>query len=283
MRSTRTSHAESGFSLVELLVATTIVAFALAVAGGLFVASRNFIQEQILRIETTQALRGTLENLARDLRLGGACLPPIGDFVALSGSNSGTIDGVITRTGLVQPNLTCIRAALTANAAASDSLLNIDAIGGFADGMRAYIRNANGTGDYFDIVHVDTGNKTLQKAGGAMSQDYPIGSGVFALDERQYAIDTTKYPGLPVLTIAVNGAQPVEFAFGIESVDIQYQLARNCPPCDVVDLPADPGEWRLVTQLLINVTARSRTPGGNGQYYRRSGQISAKPRNLLPG
>lgn len=283
MQSTRTLRADRGFSLVELLVATTIVAFALSVAGGLFVASRNFIQEQILRIETMQALRGTLENLARDLRLGGACLPPIGDFIALSGSNSGTIDGVITRTGLVQPNLTCIRAALTASALATDSTLKVDAITGFTDGMRAYIRNSNGTGDYFDIVHVDLGIKTLQKAGGVMSQAYPIGSGVFAVDERQYAINTTKYSGLPVLTIAVNGATPVEFAFGIESVNIQYQLARNCPSCDVVDLPATDTEWRLVTQLFINVTARSRTTGGDGLYYRRSGQISAKPRNLLPG
>src|SRR5262249_33413340 len=106
--------------------------------------------------------------------------------------------------------------------------------------------------------------------------------GVYAVDERQYAIDTTTNPALPVLTIAVNGASPVPFAFGIEAANIQYQLNRNCPTCDVVDLPANDAEWALVNQLYLTVTARSRVKASDGQYIRLTRQIGVKPRNLLP-
>ena len=161
--------------------------------------------------------------------------------------------------------------------------------------MRVYIRQSNGSsGEVFNITSVDTDNNVLGKTasltcpdvvGGCPTPAYPAGSGVYAVDERQYTVDASN-PALPVLTLTANGAAPVPFAFGIEGLQLQYELARNCEShagCDVVNVPANESEFALVNQIYITLTARSRTPSLNGQYYRVTRTVSAKPRNLLPG
>jgi hypothetical protein len=85
-----------------------------------------------------------------------------------------------------------------------------------------------------------------------------------------------------VLTIAANGTAAVPFAYGVQSVNVRYQLASNCPSCLEVDLPSA-AQWPLVNQLFVTATMKSRNPLSNGQYYTVSGTIGAKPRNLLPG
>lgn len=240
------------------------------------------MRDQIIRIEALQGLRATLESMARDLRLGGACLPTDGNFVSLSGTDSATADTIVTRTGLVRQNRSCIRTALRRRLQQTSRALKVDSISGFAIGMRAMIWHPNGTGELFTITGINTSRRKLL-TGATFAQTYPKTSGVYAIDERAYSIDTSSAPS-PVLTIAANGDAPMPFAAGIENLNVRYELARNCPPCDIVDAPA-PGsdDWRLVNQILITATVRSLKPLRNGQYFRRTGRISAKPRNLLPG
>ncbi|MFN8624439.1 MAG: hypothetical protein U0587_00390 [Candidatus Binatia bacterium] len=266
---------------MELLVGTMVMSLVLTTLTALFVASRNTIQQQILRVETLQALRATLDNLTRDLRLGGACLPTTGSLVALGGTNLANTDTIVSRAGLVDANLTCIVTTLHDPLPSTAGELTVEATTGFADGMRAYIRHPNGTGEFFTITHVDASASTLEKAGQS-SQNYPVGSGVYAVDERTYAIDASN-PSAPVLVLTKDGGTPTPFASGIEALGVQYELARNCPPCDVVDLPANDSEWMLVNEILVAVTARSRVPDRDGRYFRRVGRIAVKPRNLLPG
>jgi len=266
--------------VIEILVGAALTSLILGVMGAFFVASRNFAQQEVLRVETTQALRSSMDNLTRDLRLSGACLPVTGNFVSLGGTNSGTLDAVVTRTGVLRSDLSCVRTTLSAAVLATTTTLPVVSANGFASGTRVYLRNPNGTGELFTLTGAQTSNNTLLKTG-ALSAGYPIGSGVYAVDERQYGIDTTN-AALPVLTVALNGNAPMQFASGIESVNVQYELQRNCPPCDVVDLPQTDNEWAMVKQLFVNITARSRVPGWGGQYIRLSGQIGVKPRNLVP-
>jgi prepilin-type N-terminal cleavage/methylation domain-containing protein len=282
MQSTPMSLGERGFSLVEMVVASAIVSTVLAAVGTLFVVSRGLMQDQILLVETQQGLRSTLESMARDLRLSGACLPITGDFVVLDGTDSASTDSITTRTGLVRPNLSCVSTTLTAAMSKTASTLTVGSTEGFSPGVRAVIRHAgNGSGESFTIATVTPPN-TLTKSGG-WTQDYPKDSGVYAADERTYSVDTTTNPSLPVLTVAANGNPPSAFAFGIENLTIKYLLNRNCPPCDIIDAPApDDDQWRMVNEILITATARSRTPTRNGHYIRLTGRISAKPRNLLP-
>jgi type II secretory pathway pseudopilin PulG len=269
---------------VELLVATVIISMAMAVAGAFFVAARTTITDQIIRTETLQGLRASMDEMVRDLRLGGACLPITGDFVTLDSVNSGT-DQIVTRTGLVRPNETCVRTVTTAAITTSTTTIPVQTASGFTSTMRVYIRDAAGTtGELFNLTGVDTSANTLTK-GTTLTASYVAGAGVYAIDERQYKVDTSN-PSLPVLALGVNGAPGTPFAIGIENLQLQYQLARNCASgagCDVVDLPASDSEFALVNQIFITLTARSRTTLSTGQYYRVARTVSAKPRNLLPG
>jgi prepilin-type N-terminal cleavage/methylation domain-containing protein len=282
MASIPTSLGERAFSLVELMVATTVIGTVLAAAGVFFVSSRDAMQQEILNVETAQALRATLDALQRDLRLSGACLTTIGSVVALSGTDAGTSDRIVTRTGIVSSSLTCVRTALSVAVSAGTATLPVQSTTGFASGMRVYVYNStSGGGEFFTVTQVQSGALSLQ-CDNATSQAYQQYSGVYAVDERAYAVDTSN-AALPILTLALNNGSPQAFAAGIESFNVRYTLARNCPACDVVDLPASNAEWMLVNEVSVSVTARSRVPGRNGQYYRRTGQVTLKPRNLLPG
>jgi len=291
------SHADRGFSLIEMMVTITITSLALSLAGALFVASRNALLDEMARQETLQGLRATLDALERDLRLGGACLPTTGnDFPPLSGTNSGTLDGVTTRTGMVRSDLTCIKNVIctclqtngtcqasppcsTPSISAGTTTLPLQSVNGFAVGQRGYIRGSSNSGEYFTITNVNPSSKTLTIAAGLQSA-YSISSGVWAVDERIYNINATTYAPVTVLTIAANGANPVPFAYGVQKVDISYALLNNTPA--TVDLPSAT-QWSLVNELYATVTMKSRKPLSNGQYYTVSGTIAAKPRNLLPG
>ena len=281
------SHAERGFSAVEMMAAITVMSLALSVAGGFFVANRNALADEMARQETLQGLRAALDTLERDLRLGGACLPTTGnDFPPLAGSNSGTLDGVTTRTALVRSDLTCIQSTIQATSPATGialgaTTLPLQSVSGFAVGQRAYIRGSTNSGEYFNITAVNTSTNKLTIASG-LGSAYLNGSGVWAVDERVYSIDSTTYSPLTVIAIAANGAPATPFAYGVQSVNVQYQLISNCPACDVVDLPSAT-QWALVNQLYLTVTMQSLSKLSNGQFYTVTGKIGIKPRNLLPG
>ncbi len=140
----------------------------------------------------------------------------------------------------------------------------VESTEGFAAGMRAYIRGPAGTGEYFDVTSVISPTQLGKSQ--TLTQDYPETSGVYAIDERRFFLQNfvTSNGPLPELQMQIGNQAPQSFAVGIEKLNIRYQLRRNCPPCDVVDLPADNSEWSIVEEVLLNVTARSELPDANG-------------------
>lgn len=269
----------SGFSIVELLLSTALATMALAATSSLFLAGRNTMRNEDVSLETSHAIRSTTDLFLRDLRLGGACLPVTGGFVSLEGIDNGATDEIISRTGLTRSDLSCVRSASVGVAPSGSSTIVLENVDGFAAGTRAYVRHPNGSGEFFTVDGVDAASKTLTSAA-AFGAEYPVTSGVYGIDERRYTVDLAADP--PVLRVQINNEEPMPYAIGIEKVDIQYQLKRNCPACDVVDLPKDNAEWALVDQVLLTVTARSSRPSESGQLYRKSMTVRVKPRNLLP-
>src|SRR4029077_21024176 len=85
-----------------------------------------------------------------------------------------------------------------------------------------------------------------------LAQPYPVGSGVYAVDERIYAIDVNQDP--PLLMLTVNRGAPQAFAAGVRDLQVDYVLNRNCPTCDQVDLPANTAEWWLVNAVEVTAT-----------------------------
>jgi hypothetical protein len=269
--------------MLELLVAIAVTTAAMGAAATFFHASARFIRNQEREIETTQAVRASVDVLVRDLRLGGACLPVTGDFITLSGVDSSTRDELTTRTGLTRPDLSCVRTATMGDTPKAGATIAVERADGFQPNMRAYIRAGDGSGEFFNITSVDTTGNILGRDR-SFASDYPASSGVYAVDERRFFISdvTTPWGVLPQLQLQIGDDSPSSFAIGLEQLNIRYRLKRNCPPCDVVDIPADTDEWRTVDEILLTLTARSILPNPAGTYYRRTMNVAVKPRNLLP-
>lgn len=278
-RSTLRFAAEGGFSVVELALSLSLAAVAFAATSSFFLAGRTAMRDEETFLETTHAARASLDLLLRDLRLGGACLPVTGSFIALDGVDDGATDEIVTRTGLTRADLSCIRTATVGLAEAESSSVQVENVDGFAPRTRAYIRHPNGSGEYVNVALVDAKTNTIV-IDGAFGSDYPETSGLYAIEERRFAIDTGVDP--PQLVMQENAGPVYPFAAGVEELNVQYQLRRNCPQCDVVDLPASDAEWALVDQILLTVTARSTRPSQSGERYARSHTVRVKPRNLLP-
>ncbi|GIW42831.1 MAG: hypothetical protein KatS3mg077_0113 [Candidatus Binatia bacterium] len=275
---------QNGNSLLELLVAITVTSLAIAVSTGFLSGTRRTVTQQELLNEASMNLRSVLDTLIRDVRLAGACLPVTGDFVALDGADGGDEDKIWVRTGLVRPDLSCIRTATTSPITSSTTAIPVESVDGFSVGTRAYIRNTSGTGEYFTVIGVDSSNNRLSKAATPLSAGYPAGSGIYAVDERGYSINHWAAPwgDTPELMLQVGDQSPQPFAVGVERLNFRYQLRRNCPPCDVVDLPATEDEWRLVEQVIAEVRVRSDRTDPAGNFLRREAVVNIKPRNLLP-
>jgi len=277
-RSSRPS-TERGFGLIELLISASLASISLLAVAQFFSMQAKQQKGQSYRVEMQQALRSSLDTITRDLRLAGACLPSTGDFVAIDATNGtgANPDTITIRSGIVRADLSCIVTSLSALTQAGQTTLTVTSAAGFVVGQLVLLRHPGGFGQ---VTFVTSAAGTNVVVADAATQDYPVGSGLFAVDERVYQIDTTVTPNRLMLT--VNRAVPEAFAAGITDLQFQYILQQNCPTCDVVDLPPDDPTWRLVNEVLV--TARAATVGAT----RTQDQVSmtetsrGKPRNLLP-
>jgi hypothetical protein len=259
-----------------------VTTLAVTATSGFFLASNRQVRSQLHGIETSQAARSVTDVIVRDLRLSGACLPETGRFIALEGADGGERDEIVTRTGLLQP-ASCVQTSLRQFATAGSQTLYVEQVDGFQSGMRVYLRNGTGDGEYIEVSSIDSTDGTLS-VDGILAASYPKTSGVYAVSERRFYVSdaATPLPSTPQLMMQVDGGEPTPFAAGIEKLDFRYQLARNCPPCDTVDLPQGEEEWSIVDQVFVTVTARSETTDPEGEFYRRTITLGVKPRNLRP-
>jgi len=270
-----------GFSLLELLMAVGLAGIALTSIVQFFALQTRKMKGHTYRVEAQQAARTSLDAISRDVRLAGACLPITGAYVPLAGTNGPGPDSITVRTGIVRANLSCIVAGLTAPMAQGSSTATVDSANGFTATMLVYLRHPSGSGQFMFVTGTGATTISLDQAASVL---YPIGSGIYAIDERTYAVDTTSVPGVPELTIAINRGPSEAFAAGVQDLQIRYTLNRNCPPCDVVDAPApnDTATWRLVNSVDLTATVQTIGTVRAEDAVTMVQTASAKPRNLLP-
>lgn len=286
-----TSTIERGFSLVELLLTILVASVGLAAAVTYSAYESTQTRQSSLRVEAQQALRASLDAMARDIKLAGACLPTGGPFVALDGAN-GPPDAITIVSGVVQGTASCTYGGATAPISPGSTVLSIDNVTGFAPGQLVYITGA-GSGEIVNgVTAVTTGIApagTITLSTGVVGT-YPVSAGIYAVDERVYWVDQTN-PALPKLTLTVNRQAPEAFAAGMTNLQIQYVLNRSCPTCDVIGAPPlvagakDSATWWLVNDVILTATVQ--TIGASPQEAAEATLVEttdAKPRNLLqPG
>jgi prepilin-type N-terminal cleavage/methylation domain-containing protein len=277
------SRSERGFSIVELLVALGIVGVTLAGVVPFFALQARKMKSASYRLEAQQGMRASLDAMSRDIRLAGACLPTKGQFVALAGVDAAAGDQITVRSGIISSGTSCIKTTTTADVAQGASALPVNSTAGFTNGMLVFLSHPQGGGEIHKATSVSGNSITLDSG---VSQTYPGPppggpSGVYALDERVYALDKSN-PANPVLTLTVNRTAPQAFAAGVSDLQIRYTLNQNCPPCDTVNVPPDTATWWLVNDVVLTATVQTVGSVRPEDSVTIVETTRAKPRNLLP-
>jgi prepilin-type N-terminal cleavage/methylation domain-containing protein len=272
-------HATCGFSFVELLVTLFIVGIMLMAMAGFFSMNVAMRHNMGMVTEAQQGLRALLEIITQELRQAGACLPTTGLFVALDGADGGDQDSLTLRIGQVdQDTLVCVQGGATAAVAQGTVTFPVSAGQGslFDDTTLVYVTDG-ANGEFHPLAAATDTTLTLAEG---VERNYPAGSGIYGVEERIYAIDTSG--ARPMMTVAVDGGAAWPLVEGVERFNVQYLLGPCEPDCaDVVDLPADTTEWRLVREVFIETEVIAPHAQRDGQYASESGQITVKPRNLI--
>jgi type II secretory pathway pseudopilin PulG len=263
-----------GFTLIELLVGLLLSTALLALLARDFGFTARIKNEMEDLLETQQGVRAALSALTQELRQAGACLPRTGNLVALSGTDNGTEDTLTIRIGKTMSDLTCVRTVTTSTAGGGQSYILVQSTSGFKAGDWVYLRDSTGAGDSFTLASIGTNRLNLS---GSLGRSYPSGSGVYAVEERRYAISNTI--GRPVLTVTIDGGAAQPMVDNVEAFNVRY-VTTPCPPCDELDAP-DSDDWALVREVNVSVTVRSAYKNRAGQYVRLSDQTNVKPRNLI--
>ncbi|MCS6926143.1 MAG: PilW family protein [Candidatus Binatia bacterium] len=273
---------QAGFSLVELLVVMLLSSMMLTLLTGFFRANAIVRHQMGLQTEAQQGLRATFEMISQELRQAGACLPRLGQFIALDGEDHESRDRLTLRIGRTDGDtLVCIRAGTTQAAEEGDSTLVVAAGEGdlFAGTTLVYITPNGASGNFYTVTATTSNSVSID---GGLIGDHPVGTGIYAVDERTYEVDISN-PARPVLMVRIDGGAPQPLVEGVEQFDVRYLLA----PCDAsgcattTDEPADDDEWRQVREVAITATVRSHKQDRQGRFLRESGYVHVKPRNLI--
>jgi len=268
----------TGFSLIELLVSMFIASIMLTLMTGFFRGTVATRYNMNLQTETQQGLRALFEMVTQELRQAGACLPETGQFITLTGSDGGDQDSLTLRIGQTNPDtLVCIKAGTSEDVTGSATLPLTDGEGELFEGVAIVYVTPNGaTGDFYQVLSTSSNSVTIDEAG-----NFPAGTGIYAIDERTYAVDNSG--DSPMLTVSIDGGSPYPLVDGVEKFNVQYLLG----PCDesgcadTVNEPADSDEWELVQELALSATVQSAKANRDGEHSQESGELIVKPRNLL--
>jgi len=265
-----------GYTMIELLVAMVLSGVALSVAATDFTHTVHQRHDMEQVAEAQQAVSAALTFVTQELRQAGACLPTVGRFVALEGDDTDDRDRLTLRIGVTNPDtLVCIRSVATADAAAGGDTIEVQDASGFIAGQYIYVTRIGGEGNTFRVAAVEANSLVIE---GALDAPYQAGSGVYAVEERTFAVDSTG--AAPVLTMAVDGGDPQPLARGIEVFNVRY-LLNPCSPCTIVDHPADNAEWQAVREVEITVAAVTGGPMQTGRAHVVEESTNVKPRNLI--
>lgn len=246
MRQTRSDKLvkETGFSLVEVLIAALVAGFAIAAAMQVFI---NQNKNQIVQAGVTdmqQNGRATVDELVQKIRQAGYRLPK--GIPALLSWN--TNPDTIALSFLVEPLCT---ASLTSAMPQPSAELKCNFVGCFISDVWAYIYDPFvDSGEFFFITHVQHGSKHLQHNLAPLSKKYPAGSQVFMLDFYKYYVDNTTDPAKPKFMVYRNGSGPLIFADNIEDLQFRYVQA-NGTVLDTISVD------RYVREVQIDVVART--------------------------
>jgi prepilin-type N-terminal cleavage/methylation domain-containing protein len=247
----------SGFTLLELLVASIIGTIAVAAGFQLFIDQNksHIIQASISDMQ--QNGRSAMDELAAKIRQAGYRVPIGVRCIRSWDSNPDTIAIAYLSEPLCTTRLS--QAMATSSAELKCVTSGVD---GFQADTWAYIFDAaTSTGEYFYVTAVETATKQIAHSMAALSKAYPINSPVFVMDYLKYYVDNSDTLH-PRFMLAANGQAPVIYSDNIEDLQFHYVQASGAVT-DTVTVD------RFVREVELQLTSRSEKNDLFLKHYRR--------------
>ncbi len=162
---------QSGFSLLELLVAGLISLFVVGGVMTMLVEINDIHRDSQQLIDTQQAVRIAMDQLQRDVQIAGVgllwLLPPTPVIIPRA---DGGID--------IRQNQGGIMAAFVADMAGANDPFSVDDVTGFMPGMQIAVYDAGGAIDFVTVTAVDVGNNRLSHTGASKAYTVAAGTAV---------------------------------------------------------------------------------------------------------
>ncbi len=261
----------SGFTLVEILIALIVASVIISVAFELYLTQHNqlLVQEDVSEIQGNA--RAAAELLAEEIRKTGYLLPGIITSMEATNSNPDTLvvkyaTPKLAGVFLDQPVLT-----------GSDALrCTGNPLNELVAGDWVFIYDeAADSGEAFVVTDVDHYNNTIYHDLNPLARTYPVGSALYAIARNKFYIDYSDRAN-PNLMIERLGQPPEIYAEHIEHLDFEYYLEDGTS----TTMYANPFDVRMIG---INVRAKSFRPElntVNGDYRKREFTLKVKLRNF---
>jgi type IV pilus assembly protein PilW len=248
----------TGFSLIELLVALCLSVILVSAAYGLFVSQNSVYINQNRTAEMQQNVRMAMNLLAGEFRMAGFGLSMSGDFsrpggttYAISPTNSTSgPDSVTIRYGMTPtPNTTVTLTSAMANSNTGIPLI-VSSTTGFV--VNDYIIISDGqNAARLQITGINSGTATLQYTSVAPNifptGGFAAGSCVYKLREVTYRVFNK------VLQIQTDGVSWQDAVNTIEDLQLAYQ-GTTTPTGTWLDNPS-PVNQTTITNVQINLIA----------------------------
>ncbi len=285
---------DKGFTVVELLVASTVSLLLLAMALESTNSMRRLYMHDIVRTRLNEDIRGTLDIVGVNIRQSGENLARGFPAIQIIDGASGAPDHLVLHRNLLDEVL-AVCVALTAGSTTSDIV--------FADGtttqgcdyasnnrnytswqnyrladsnqsVRAYIYNISSkAGEFFNFIsETDTGTQYLiSRQAGTWGNNYDVGSSaVYILEKWEFRVVDD------VLQLIVDGQEDnaLDVAFGIQ--DFQVSAHMNDGTDKSALTSAD--DWTDIAYLNLTISADDSFGGQS-----ISSTLSSRyfPRNIL--
>jgi prepilin-type N-terminal cleavage/methylation domain-containing protein len=236
------THRTQGFTLVELLIATAVMATIGCAFVSLIVSAQSIARAQPEVADQQQRARMAIQVLAADLARAGAGVDrgthagPLSRYfraVETSPDEGITVWYVSSRTA---------QATLTAPLAADDAAATVDTPSGFGAGSTAIVYDTSGCHDLLRVTDV---TETLSLAGGAARTcAYTPGATVAQAEVRTYRVDPIarqlqrrdEATGATLPLLDNISRMTIDYLDGGRRVRVSLQVTSAAPRPDVRDL-----------------------------------------------
>ena len=298
-RSLRTC--DRGFTLLELLVASTIGIIILTLAMGGLLANREVYHYDMIRTRLNENLRGALDFVAANAREAGEALPASFAAVQVINGGGGASDELILRRNLLDEVLKVCTAITSGTGVTQIVFADNSATAGCSysgntfnyDTWQTY-RNDNGptvkafiydsvtkNGEFFDYTSETDGGTSysITRTPGTWTYSYPVGSSsVYMLEEWHFRVDDVALGDDLFQVIADDDiANPMNILSAVINFQVQVHLNDNVTVLSSFDPAVN--NWTDIKAIEVTLSGEDTTL--RGEVIDNTVSSRFFPRNVL--